>query len=323
MLGRRVLATALGLAAALLAVELLLRLAPGSSLEERLRVEAWRRPRDFSGEVFEVDPEFGFRPRLDGVKYGPFGTRLNAYGAEPPDGVERLLFVGDSVTARGFLVDALRATFGEARFEYWNAGVESFNTVQELAYYRRYNAALEPDHVVLTFHPNDFTATPIVFEEGPGKLAVYTPHDRDQRANAFLYRHSALYRAFVRRRARANAGDWKSSRGVVAESLRSFRDTLAREGARFTVLVLPPLAPPSEWGEDQHAVRAAVLAITDELRIERYDLFEPLERALADGLDVQETPGDDKHPSRAVAQRFAAWLRDQGFEPGRRASAGD
>src|SRR5215467_10511368 len=79
-----------------------------------------------------VDPHFGFRPVLGEGPYTRFGTLANDYAAAKPPGVQRLLFIGDSVTHRGYIVDALRAVYGSQQYEYWNAGVEAFNTVQEV-----------------------------------------------------------------------------------------------------------------------------------------------------------------------------------------------
>src|SRR5688572_18633078 len=47
------------------------------------------------------DRELGARPVLDGKSYGAHGALVNDYPLERRPGVERLLFVGDSVTRRG------------------------------------------------------------------------------------------------------------------------------------------------------------------------------------------------------------------------------
>ena len=85
---------------------------------------------------YEVDPDFGFRPRLGTDRYSEWGTLPNAYGFEKRPGVRRVLFSGDSVTHRGEFIRALRRVYGENGYEYWNTGVESFNTLQELEFYR-------------------------------------------------------------------------------------------------------------------------------------------------------------------------------------------
>jgi hypothetical protein len=123
--------------------------------------------------TFVIDPDFGFRPILPSGSYTRFGTLANGYAEAKRPGVTRLLFIGDSVTRRGHIVEALKSHYGSQEYEYWNAGVESFNTVQEVEYYRRFNRAIQPDHVILTFHLNDFETTPVWFREAdvPGAYA--------------------------------------------------------------------------------------------------------------------------------------------------------
>lgn len=75
--------------------------------------------------LFIIDPNFGFRPALGTSVYNKFGTLAGNYTLEKPEGVTRLLFIGDSVTARGKIIDAIRKLYNETNFEYWNAGVES------------------------------------------------------------------------------------------------------------------------------------------------------------------------------------------------------
>lgn len=110
--------------------------------------------------VLVLDDEMGFRPRLrseggsDDALYSRFGTVLNSYTLEKSPSAERVLFMGDSVTFRGQIIKELERLYGQEGYEYWNAGVDSFNTRQEVEMYRRYNHLLEPDHVVLTFHVN-------------------------------------------------------------------------------------------------------------------------------------------------------------------------
>ncbi len=52
--------------------------------------------------------------------------------------MQRVLFLGDSVTARGGIIAELASLYGNEQFEYWNAGVESYDTCQEVRYFERY-----------------------------------------------------------------------------------------------------------------------------------------------------------------------------------------
>jgi hypothetical protein len=257
------------------------------------------------GELFVLDPAFGFRPVLGSKLYSRYGTLRNGYALEKPEGKTRLLFVGDSVTARGRIVAALRRRLGDERYEYWNAGVESFNTRQEVAFYRRYNAEVRPDHVVLTFHLNDFETTPVAFRGRDGRLRVYAPNLPARRVNGWLFRRSYLYRWWL---GKARAGD-EAIDAVMAETrvaLAELKDVLDRDGIRLTVLVLPFLSPYREWSCGDQYAHAAILGILARLKIAHVDLLPVLEQALADGVEARETPDDDWHPGDAVSDRFAA-----------------
>ncbi len=262
----------------------------------------------------------GYRPRLGTGEYDRMGL-LRTWNAErrqfePPypylkrPGVTRLLFVGDSVTRRGRLIEGLEAVYGDRRFEYWNAGVEGYNTDQQLTFYRRYNQEIEPDHVILTLHNNDFYPTPVVVRDAAGRLVSYEPGRPLNTLNPWLFQNSFLYRKWVQ---------WTATRGrglEMAETVRAlegFQQTLAAQGIRFTVLVVPILTPYESWREQERASREQALAALHELGIRHFDLLEPLERGLAEGIVFEETPGDTWHPSAAAGRAFARFLERRGL----------
>jgi len=127
---------------------------------------------------FVLDPELGYRPRLGTDLYNELGTRVNAYPAARGPGVARVLLLGDSVTFRGALAVGLRRGCRGVAVEFWNAGVEGYNTVQEVRYHLRYSRAVQADHVVLTFHNNDFVSTPVVMAGEGDELLVIQPDRR-------------------------------------------------------------------------------------------------------------------------------------------------
>jgi hypothetical protein len=259
--------------------------------------------------AFVVDSDFGFRPILGSGDYTRFGTLANNYSEAKRPGVTRLLFIGDSVTRRGQIVEALRAQYGPQHYEYWNAGVESFNTVQEVAYYKRFNRPIQPDHVILTFHLNDFETTPVTFREADGTLVVYAPNRPTERLNPWLFRHSYTYRYWL-----GLLSPKKAARSKIIEEVRASLADLSRgvalDNARLTVLVLPILRPLNDWKPEYREYRRLILEILEALRIRHFDLLTPLNEALADGAVVTET-GDDLfwHPSRDGAAYFAKYLR--------------
>lgn len=303
------LAAGLGVAVGLAEV-VLHAMNPGASFGAAQELP-WMRGAD-RGELFTIDSEFGFRPRLDSEVFSVYGTHRNEYPLSKTPDRERLLFVGDSVTARGRIIEALRELYGDAAAEYWNAGVESFNTVQEVAFYQKYNAAIEPDHVIVTFHLNDYETTPIAFRDDSGRLVVYALNQPAQQVQPWLFQHSYLYRLWLGQMRR----DGEDFRAVVRETesaLLELRDELAARDARFSVIVLPLLQRPQKWREQHVGARKRILAFLETEGIVHFDLFPVLEQAYADGIKVQEASGDTWHPNAAIAERFAVYLRDAGL----------
>ncbi|MGB3965829.1 MAG: hypothetical protein WBO45_03795, partial [Planctomycetota bacterium] len=235
-----------GLVTALLLLELTMQLFwPFKTHGAARELREFREGGERIANMFMVDPDFGFRPRLGTRAYTEFGTHANGYPLAKTAGRRRVLFLGDSVTDRGGIDRALRTLCGDERFEYWNAGVSSFNTVQEVEWYRRYVARIEPDEVVLTFHLNDFEATPVAFVDDRGRLVVCAPRGPTRELNRALFEHSHVYRMLVGMTTDRDAGQ-----AVVRDDVRRALGELqhlVRPPARLTVLVFPFMAERSTW----------------------------------------------------------------------------
>ncbi len=324
----RVGAIVLGIAGALVLCEAGLRLfhidpalPPGQELRQ------FREAGDAARAAWEPDPVMGFRPRLgyrpeEGrTVYSEFGTLPNAYPIEKRPGIERILFIGDSVTARGRLVRAIQKRCGEKDREFWNAGVESFNTRQEVEFYRRFNRGIHPDQVVLTFHINDFETTPIAFVDAEGQLLVWAPDHEVTSLNRFLFHFSYLYRLLAATRL-AHAS---RSNGASAEEVRGSLHELASltsGTARLTVLVFPLLKSWEDWSPRERQAHEEVLQILTDEHIRHFDLLPVLEASLDSGIRLREQPRDTWHPSPEFAAaaaeflcRSGRWLRQADESP--------
>ena len=101
------------------------------------------------------------------------GLRGREHSLSKPEGVYRILFLGDSITF-GFgvkeedifvnvLERELNSQFAslpdQKRFELINAGIGNYNTKQEFAYLREEGFRYEPDEVVVMFYINDLEPT--------------------------------------------------------------------------------------------------------------------------------------------------------------------
>ncbi len=299
---RRLLTAFLALIAALGVLELALR-----ALEHPPpHPEATLDGADAGVARFEIDPVIGFRPVLDGPHYGPDGALLNSYPRERRSDVERVLFIGDSATARGRIVEAIAARVGDGVAEWWNGGVESFDLLQTVAYFRRYTIHVDPTHVVLTFHVNDYQMTPVVFTAADGRRVRYEPPPPRARLWPFAYARLRTVRHGIdallgRRDARVHAER-------TAAALLDLARLCSQNDIRLTVLVLPALAPRVEWTAHQERWHNQALAACAAAGVRHIDLNLPLSAALSAGIDVQEAPADWAHPSQAAADFIAAHL---------------
>lgn len=267
--------------------------------------------------IMELDGENGYRPVLGGTTYDERGTLPNDYPLARTEGVRRLLFLGDSVTKRGRIVEGFRTVFGEDGFEYWNAGVEAYATAQEVSYYRRFLEPLGEDHVILTFHMNDFLTTPISFFDPEKGLVFLEPNLAVRELSPWLLRHCYLYRAWISMRSGLTE-DTKSKAGVeedIAASLHELADLTRARGSRLTVLVFPLLFPFESWRPVQQKRHAKVLGILQAAGIETYDLVPPMEAALAESLDIWQEKGDVYHPNELFGERCVRYLVESGFRP--------
>lgn len=264
---------------------------------------------------FVIDPEFGFRPRMGpDAAYNEWGTKQNPYTLQKPEGVTRLLFMGDSVTARAKPLAALAELYGTANYEYWNAGVESFSTVQEVNAYMRFNAPIAPDHVLLWFHVNDFQTTPVAFLDDAGKLVVYAPGRALDEIDPWLFEHSYLYRVWLGLTLEEGAAQASIEREIQA-SLRELKQRLAADDIPLSVVVLPLLQPLEDWTDAERRARTRILELLAEEGMTHFDLLPVVEQALAEGLEVQDAPGDFWHPNMELSRRFALHLAERDLLP--------
>ena len=306
--GKYVLPSATSIVIALLLTEGFLRISGRYLRLETTTELTWMRdnPRDLT-QVYTIDPDFGFRPILGNAVFNEYGTHTNSYNETKAPGTIRLLFIGDSVTARGSIMNALKQMYGESGLEYWNAGVESFNTVQEVKFYKTYNSSIHPDHVILTFHLNDFETTPVAFVNRKGRLIVYTPHKPCGEMNVWLFKNSYLYR-IIGGILHSGPRDKTAIVEEVQMNLQELKEMLHRDGISFSVLVLPLFKPYNEWRDGERQAREAILQILEDEGIRHFDPFEVCMEAIERGVDAPFRAGEYWHPSEEMSGLIARFL---------------
>ncbi len=261
-------------------------------------------------DIFIPDDELGFRPLHDGKVHTNLGCRPNDYQLDEAHSErKRLVFIGDSVTERGKIIKALRAQYGDEKYEYWNCGVTAYGTRQELNYYTRFNRQVRPDHVILTFHNNDFTTTPIAYFDKNNRLVRYFLHrPAPFQINSWLFKNSLLYRKTVDLILTHRGTDRDEIIEEVEQSLRGLKSAVAADGAQFTVLLLPILEPTGNWTRREIMNHQRARVILYRLGQRFIDLLPALESALNEGVKPGQVPGDSWHPSDEVSAVFAQYL---------------
>ena len=144
------------------------------------------------------------------------------------------------------------------------------------------------------------------------KLMVYSPYTPLTDVNRWLFKKSYLYRWLIGRTLNPQHGRQEIT-AETREHLGLLRDTLIQDNIRFSVLVLPLLKPYEQWSAQEREARKVALSTLQTLQIAYYDLLKPLQEAIAQGVAVQESPGDIWHPSDEVAQVFARYLASHQF----------
>lgn len=306
-------AVALGLA------ELLLRsLAPAALFVQGRDTEGWTENTPTFDAFMQVDAELGYLPLRSTMLYDEHGLcRDQPVDQALPVGERKLLWLGDSVTARRFLEREVRRQAGVG-FASFCGGVEGYNAEQTLGYYRRVLRRLPCDQVVFTLHHNDWWNTPIVFYDDQRRIHCRTLDRQVAAFSPFWFQHSYVYRACFSLWMQAAAEHVGAAADQkVAAALRGLRDVVAADGRRLLVLWLPPMRPLAGWSAAETARHRAALGMLRDLGIPTVDLLPGLERALAAGVDPQQLPNDWMHPSEAVAVHLAAEVLRQQPEFGR------
>lgn len=302
------------LVASLVLVEVGLRVFVGGALfvDGRDR-EGWTENTETFNAFMRVDPVLGYVPLPDTLLYDERGLCRDD---EKLDGALqrgdlRVLWVGDSVTARRFIEREVRRQLqqaGRPAIDSLCGGVEGYNAAQTAGYAQQL-LALEPDHVVFTLHHNDWWNTPIVFYDDEGR--VHCRDDVDHEVGSFSpwwFEHSYVYRMLFSLSVSSSTADQgERADAKVERAIASLRDALEVKGVAFTVLFLPPMLPRSAWDGGHPELHRRGNEMLARLGVDHIDLLPGLEAALSAGVEVQQQPekNDWMHPSEACAAHLA------------------
>jgi hypothetical protein len=301
-------------------------------LEIGLRI-VFARSSDFAMEMWKYavqlkqpvdDPEVQFEhvPRAHAVLMG-VDIHINAFGmrdvdisVEKPSGVYRIMVLGDSTTLgwgvrfEDTTAKLLEKDLGETnrgssrRVEVLNAGVGNYNTVQEVAWYRRRGRRFGPDLVVLVYFIND--AEPLRHDySGIVLRHSYTIAFLASRIDALLRSAGVRpeWKPYYRSLYDERQPGWPAARGALHALARITHD----DGTRLLVAILPELREINRdypFAEQHKQIRAVVEA-------EGVPVVDLLEGLKGHGPEYTFfVAPSDSHPNRRANLLIASQLRD-------------
>lgn len=210
--------------ATLAGLEVVLRLWGTAPLFERITITS-----DRADYQLSPDPRLIYEPRPGAGEFNAQGYRGELIPLARTPGIERFVFMGDSV-AEGLGVghaerftSRLSAALG-ADVEIVNLAVRGYNLRQEAAYFAARGLAYRPDHVVFCVSFNDLHSE-------SGELAALARHVEGSRRGAF-------YRDY-----------YAARRGLDGLLMRSH----AYRSARFLLAGPTPLEDPGDHGASSGA----------------------------------------------------------------------
>lgn len=275
-MGKKIFALTLGMIFALLAAELVVRLFFQEPVVPRL----------------VVDPGYGVRANWPGVTArfiypGDYDVRISTneaglrgtreYSLEKPDGVRRVVLLGDSfifgfgvsdqnvisAVLEGMLNDD--SSQGAATYEVINPSVSGFGQAEELITFENKGVNYEPDYVIAFYFSNDIGNNAVsrlfeIDEDGAlvrtgaeflpgvkaGQLLYGFPPMRvllnsSQLWNLVRQRLSSLVqRALLRREGLARYSDTKDDASeLTVRLLEKFNETVKEHGSEFILFIIP------------------------------------------------------------------------------------
>lgn len=261
-----------------------------------------------------MDEELSYKPLMGtSYPYSEYGALHNEYRFEKSADKTRVVFLGDSIAALGFLTNNVKELMGEPNYDYWTLGVYGYSTNQEIGYFKRYGLPLKPDIVILEFCLNDWDGTPVILKQKDGYTVIANTYLGQEHFNYWLFKHSTLYRVYLS--LKASFTDRAGLKEDVAKNLQKLVDMGREHGYEFRVVVYPELDKKEKWPPKIAQEHADIVEILQKLGIKYYDAAPMLERELATkSRDWSRFEKNDHfHPSMKFSKMIASKIIEKGF----------
>jgi len=264
---------------------------------------------EIEGLVYEMRPNVTSGSLGFPVRTNSMGFRDRDFEIPKPDGIYRIVSLGDSITFGIFaapeqtyskiLEGLLNAGGSERRYEVVNAGVSGYNAIQLSINYTEKAAKYEPDLLLVGFFPDDLEPPKI-----PRNMGYF---DYLLRSNSYLYRFVSHRIAATRRQSLSGKlGQDFTAEGARQEGRRAIRKLIeqARQrGAKIYYLIHPVL-------DDSYQTRFSkdLIGLLIPYKVPYLDLFPRYRKSGEDFAALRVEPTDSTHPSVLGHRMIAEWI---------------
>lgn len=293
---KRVLLCVMGFLVAFFAMEVYYRLFRYSSDPLPHAVEGFQKQ-------YRSSSLLGFEPISgENSRYNAYGVLKCNYPLSKGEGIYRILWLGDSVSARRLYVNQLEKKLNATpalghRFEIWNAAVEGYDTLQQQRFLIHKGLSYKPDRVILQFHLNDFSGTPVLFND-QGKFAYFIPATmQSYPIHPWLMLHSHFYRHLVWRAVQLfqNSKHYRLKRyREIEKALVSINERLEKEEIPWLIVIFPLFKPLEEYDAEEKKSYETIQGIVAKYDLRALDLTPTFHQA-TDPVTFQQETGDHWH----------------------------
>lgn len=281
----------LGTVIAVVLLELCLRLNPGYKFDAMVTI--YGRTSDDSHWSRDFRPS-----KLLGYEYIPncapginsFGMRYRECSLKKPQGVFRILLLGDSITENGEWSRYLEKKLNQkGKYEILNAAVSGWGLYQYWAYIKGKAMQFEPDLILIGFCLNDvrsYNVAPTIWADiKNNKSLTYGVRIRESngvrvngsndtelttKINPYLFKNSYLYRYIMTLVFRKKI--LSSSFGENNEILRELAEMKDVSRGRIAGIIYPYLKPLREYSSDEILEYGLTRESLDRAKIKYLDL---------------------------------------------------
>jgi len=258
-------------------------------------------------ECIEPSPIRGWAARPDVCGRGPHGVFDGGNPNPRPEGVPRVLVVGDSVSADDGWTRVMESELRAAvhpELQVWNAAVASYDTCQEAHALSELIDEADPDVVLVQTCVNDVGGSLMISPVGNGRVRIRRGLKSAEFPAWMLHSRLLSWGAAL----------WTASQGeeealaslkTLEACMRDMQQTASEHGAAFGVLHFPVLVSntrniPSEFLRDERSL----VQLSQTVGLHHLDLRLLLgEEAILESLS---SPGDTIHLSRDGSNRAGA-----------------